>query len=160
MSEENTKISWVRSIEFAGVLVALVAGVIGLFAIPAWISSIVESKLSNPETVSDFAAKIRPELFIDAKGAVTLDRGALQYIEKIEVIDEQDLDNGLNNFERIEITPIDFMQNAPLVTSVTGADIRVSAARGDFKNWVITFDYPSAEESLTPDIVRVEILDR
>ena len=160
MGDKSNKNSVVGITDVVGFLIAIIVAVLGFVGIPSWIESVVEEKLDDPERVSLLASKIRPELFLNYQGSVTLDRGALDYIEDIEIEWTEEEGEEQKEISKLIITPKEYMGNAPLVTSTNGSVYDLRTERGSFKEWIIIFEKSYQVGTQQEDVLRIEILDR
>jgi hypothetical protein len=134
-----------------------VVGVVGgIYGLNAYIDWRISSALNEPSMVRRIALAARPEMIIDAKGTVEIDRGAMEYISDFKVT--QNPKNPLVA-DTITITPRRYMANPPLVTSFDAALLHASAERGQKLDWVIKLEYNTYSDP-GPNRLRIEIIDR
>lgn len=146
-----------RFITYFVAAIAAVSTVVGtIYVAMHFVDSRIAAALSDPSMVRRIALAVRPEMIIDHKGTVEIDRGAMDYIADIRVT--QDPKSPLVA-DTIIITPHRYMAHPPLVTSVDAALLHASAARGQKLDWVIKLDYGSWSDP-GPNRLRIEIIDR
>lgn len=123
-----------------GGLVVLVFLAGFIWVVTGFIDSRVRAALEEPQTLERVARMARPEMFIDHKGTVLVDNGAMDYIDDLKVTAS---DTFPILASKLIITPKKYMANPPLVTAIDSALLRTESERGNKLDWVINLDYGS-----------------
>jgi hypothetical protein len=71
--------------QIAALIVTVAAVFAAIYAVPRFIDSRIAAALNEPSMVRRIALAARPEMIIDAKGSIEIDRGAMDYIADIKV---------------------------------------------------------------------------
>ncbi len=146
-----------RFVTFFVAGLAAVSTVFGtIYVAMKFVDSRISTALNDPSMVRRIALAAHPEMIIDQKGTVLIDRGAMDYIADIRVT--QNSSNPVVA-DTITITPHRYMAHPPLVTSVGAALMHANAQRGQKLDWVIKLEYNSWSED-EPNRLRIEIIDR
>ena len=139
----------------AGIL-TLAALVAAIYGVMYYIDSRIAAQLNEPSMVRRIALSARPEMIIDNKGRIEIDRGAMDYIADIKVTQNSKYPILADS---IVITPRRYMAYPPLVTSVDAAILHTKAERGQKLDWIIKLEYGSWDTE-GPNRLRIEIMDR
>jgi hypothetical protein len=142
--------------QFTGFFLTVAALVGAIYGIIRFIDFRIDAKLNDPSTTRRIALAVRPEMIIDQKGSILIDRGAMDYIADLKVT--QNPKNPVVA-DTVTITPRRYMANPPLVTSVDAAFLHTSAEHGSKLDWIIKLEYNSWSED-GPNRLRIEIIDR
>lgn len=146
-----------RFITYFVAALAAVSTVVGtIYVAIHFVDSRIAAALSEPSMVRRIALAARPEMIIDEKGTVEIDRGAMDYIADLKVTPDPKSPLVAGT---IVITPRRYMAFPPLVTSVDAALVHASVKRGQKLDWVITLEYNSWSDP-GPNRLRIEIIDR
>jgi hypothetical protein len=113
--------------QFIGFFLSVAALVGAIYGIIRFIDSRIDTKLNDPSTARRIALAARPEMIINQKGSVLIDRGAMEYIADLKVT-QNPKNRGLA--DTIIITPRRYMANPPLVTALDAAFLHTSAEHG------------------------------
>jgi hypothetical protein len=136
---------------------AAVSTVVGTIYIAMhFVDSRITAALNDPATVRRIAFAARPEMIIDQKGTVEIDRGAMDYIADIKVTPDP---RSPLIADSIVITPKRYMAHPPLVTSVDASLLHAEAERGQKLDWIIKLQWSSTSDP-GPNRLRIEIIDR
>ncbi len=141
--------------QFIGFFLTVATLVGAIYGVITFIDFRINSKLNDPDVVRRIALAARPEMIIDYKGSVLIDRGAMDYIADLKVT--QDPKYPLA--DTIVITPRRYMANPPLITSIDGAFFDASPERGPKLDWIIKLKYRSFSDE-GPNRLRIEVIDR
>ena len=103
-----SKLAWAIILSFGSI--------IGIFisftALQTFIDSRINTFVNNHEFIRKVAKNVRPMLVFDSNGAILIDNGALEYIDKIEVVP-----NPGQLPSKIILHPKQFLSTIPILTS-------------------------------------------
>lgn len=137
--------------------VTVVATLVGtIYGVTSFIDGRIASALSDPATLHKIAIMARPEMIIDAKGTVLIDRGAMDYIQDFQVTTHKEVPILVH---KVRITPKRYMALPPLITTVDCGFVSVTSERVEKLDWLLTIEYGGWDGD-KPNRVRIEIIDR
>ncbi|MCH8011277.1 MAG: hypothetical protein IIA61_04910 [Candidatus Marinimicrobia bacterium] len=113
---------------FAGIVLTLAA----LYGVYSYIDWRIERKINNPEFIRKISSNIRPSVVFDSRQSIEIDLGAMQFIEKIEVIPSKD-----PRFpKKIVVSPKEYLAHAPFLTTLDETEFAIMVERGQKFDWV------------------------
>jgi hypothetical protein len=120
----------------ARLIAAIVSILAGLLAAIFYVEKRITSKVVAPGTLKRIAALIRPFAIFTDKEQIVLDRGAMHYIESIEVRHDS---NGLPS--KILVHPKQALSVAPILTPLDTDGMSITENRGRNFDWEYKIEY-------------------
>ncbi len=113
---------------FAGIVVMLSV----LYGVYSYVDWRIEKKINNPEFIRKISSNIRPSVVFDSRQSIEIDLGAMQFIEKIEVVPSKD-----PRFpKKIVVSPKEYLAHAPFLTTLDETEFVIMVERGQKFDWV------------------------
>jgi len=142
-----------------GILQAIVviASLIGAFyGLNSYIDTKIEKIVDDERFLNNIASRVSPYIIFDSNGSILLDGGGLQYIEKINILPEDD------NIKqpKIIVTPKKYMNHAPLLTCMKLVHYALSIKRGKNTDWEYTLGYVIKPQVFPSEHFRLEIISK
>jgi hypothetical protein len=136
----------------AGVILAL------LFGVNAYVDSRIDDAVNDIKFIRKVASNVRPYMIFDESATITVDAGAMQYLEEAPKIEMDDH----NLPDKIIVTPAEHLARAPLIEVLNKYHMTFKAERGRGHQWIYTTwvhgTLTSKEVELPPARFRLEIL--
>jgi len=151
MENEKRKLTAIEIIKaLAGVALILAA----LYGVYSYIDWRIEKKINNPEFIRKISSNIRPSVVFDSNESIEIDLGAMQFIEKIDVIPSKD-----PRFpEKIVVSPKDYLAHAPFLTTLDETEFAIMVERGKKFDWVYHLDISAYLGNIKKSRFRLEIV--
>ena len=115
-------------------LALIMAIIVGLYALPKFIDSRINSAINDEEFVRKIASHVRPYIIFDTNETILVDGGAMQYLQGSPKIRFADKD--LEGDFQIIVTPKDYLSQAPLIESLCTCEFIDSSQRGKGLEWI------------------------
>jgi hypothetical protein len=116
-------------------LLAIFSIIIILYGIVKFIDSRISKKLVDAEFVKSIAHLLRPFAIFNEKGTVIVDRGAMSFIDDIEITIEKKLP------QQIKLKLKKYMATAPILLSLDTDMLTIKEMRGNKFDWIYTVKY-------------------
>jgi hypothetical protein len=123
-----------KVLEVAGWLIGLVVGIYGFVK---FIDYRVEKVIRDPSFVKELSGSLRPYAIFDEKEIILVDRGAMVFIEAIEVR----LDARSKLPEKIIVHPKVHLDQAPILIPLDTDMSSTKESRGKKFDWIYEIDY-------------------
>ena len=135
---------------FAGIVLTLAA----LYGVYSYVDWRIEKKINDPEFIRKISSNIRPSVVFDSRQSIEIDLGAMQFIEKIEVIPSKD-----PRFpKKIVVSPKKYLSHAPFLTTLDETEFAIMVERGPKFDWVYHLDISKYLGNLKKTRFRLEIV--
>ena len=151
MENEKGKL---KAIDIIKAMVGLALTLTALYGVYGYIDWRIEKKINDPEFIRKIASNVRPSVVFNSNESIEIDLGAMQFIEKIDVIPSKD-----PRFpERIVVSPKGYLAHAPFLTTLDETEFAIMVERGKKFDWVYHLDISSHLENLKKTRFRLEIV--
>lgn len=101
-----------------------------------FIDSRISKAIEKPEFVNKLARAVRPYAIFDEKESIILDRGAMAFIENIEVQTDSE-----NIPEKIIVKPKEYLEQAPILIPLDTDMSTIIESRGKKFDWIYSINY-------------------
>ena len=116
------------------VVTVLATVVAGLYACFVTIDKHIEEAVNNEQFIKKVSSHVRPYVIFNANISILAEGGAMQYIEDIKPIRNED-----NKLTGIIITPKEHLDIAPLLESLD-EEFAITSKRGNKFQWIYEMD--------------------
>ncbi len=128
-----------KVLEVVGWLISLVVGIYGFVK---FIDYRVGKVIRDPSFVKELSGSLRPYAIFDEKETILVDRGAMDFIETIEVM----LKAGSKLPEKIIVHPKVHLDQAPILIPLGPDMSSIKESRGKKFDWIYEIEYISYSE--------------
>lgn len=117
---------------FIGIVLILTA----LYGVYNYVDWRIEKKINNSEFIRKISSNIRPSVVFDSGGSIKIDLGAMQFIEKIEVVPS----DAPRFPKKIIVSPKDYFAHAPFLTVLDLTFFNIEVERGQKFDWIYNLE--------------------
>jgi len=128
------------------VVVSIGTIVAAIYGIIQFIDWRIERKIHEEPFLRKISASLRPMVIFDENGSILLDQGAMEVLEKIEVL--RPAGDG-NVPTEILIHPKRHLANAPLLQTLENELIDIAVSRGKGYEWRYQLEYQMFDHVVT-----------
>lgn len=140
--------------EIMKALAGMVLTFTALYGVYSYIDWRIEKKINNPEFIRKISSNIRPSVVFDSRQSIEIDLGAMQFIEKIEVVPSDD-----PRFpKKIVVSPKKYLAHAPFLTTLDETEFAIMVERGEKFDWVYHLDIITYLGNIKKTRFRLEIV--
>jgi hypothetical protein len=127
------------ALKVTGIIVGLAASI---YTFVKFIDSRIKRVIQGPEFLKELSRSLRPFAIFDEKERILVDRGAMDYIESIEVR----MDATENLPKKIIVHPTHHLDQAPILIPLDTDMSTVTESRGKKFDWVYDIEYHGYNE--------------
>ena len=120
------------------ILMFVIAGIsiiVSIYGFAKFIDSRISKKLGDAEFVKGIAQLLRPYAIFNEKGEIIVDRGAMAFIEDIEITMDQELP------KEISLKLKEHKATAPILLSLDNDMCTIKEKRGKKFYWIYDIEY-------------------
>ncbi len=126
---------WSKILEISVGLITIIAAIYGITQFIDWR---IEKKIREEPFLRKISASLHPTVIFDETGSILYDKGAMEIIDKINVLRAKDEDSLPSE---IIISPKRHLAYAPLLQTLENELLDVTAIRGKIFEWRYRLDY-------------------
>lgn len=117
------------------IIAAIISTVASIYGFSKFIDSRISKKLNDSEFVKSIAQLLRPYAIFNERGAVIVDRGAMAFIDDIEISTNDKLPN------KVILKLKQHKATAPILLSLDTDMCTIKERRGSKFDWVYEIEY-------------------
>jgi len=155
----SDKISALKTVKVVlAIIVSIVTVVAAIYGFEAFIDSRIERVVNGEQFIRKVSSYVRPFVIFDGEGAVLVDGGACEYLEKLEVLEGKKDGNIIP--VKITVTPKHHLAYPPLIEKLGAGHFMDSPnpKRGTGHQWIYECEVLHWENDPIPARFRLEIL--
>lgn len=128
---------------------SIIGLIIALVTINQIIDFKINKKIYNNEFLSKIAIRVRPFAIFNANGSIIVDKGAMEYLENIEVIPKKNS----RIPRKIILSPKKLLEQPPIITSIDQPSVIAKPERSKGIKWEYICDVSYImEPEISPDV--------